>query len=308
MSKISASPLWNLLLFILTIITVFFAGFFNLYATGIEQAIYNGVVFTVSLLGILGAHEAGHYFMAKKNNVPASLPYFIPMPPFISMFGTMGAVIVMKGRIRSRDALMEVGAAGPLAGMIVAIPVLFAGVGNCAVIQAGSTDMIEGQSILYLMAKFFMASNLAEGKDILLNSSPMAFAGWVGMLVTMLNLLPVGQLDGGHIFYAMFGDMHKKVSIYFHRSLFLFGLIISFYFANEAYGRGFSRDKIIEAAMPGASWIFLGILMLVLFKKRGFVHPHTDDNSLSLRGKIIGVLSMIVLILTFMPVIMRPVM
>ena len=126
-------PMINLVLFLLTLCTVFLAGTLHLPAPTWPEKFHNGFVFMASLMGILVAHEAGHYIMARKNNVNASLPYFIPIPPVISLFGTLGAVIIMRGRIKSRNALMEVGAAGPLAGMAVALPLLIIGLHNCPV-------------------------------------------------------------------------------------------------------------------------------------------------------------------------------
>jgi len=301
------SPAVNIILFICTLVTVFFAGFLHLAASTVSQAVTNGIVFASSTMAILVSHEAGHYIMARKNGVAASLPYFVPFPPFISLFGTLGAIIVMKGRIKSRDALMEVGAAGPLAGMVVAIPILFIGLSRCPVVEIGSTGYMEGQSLLYIFAKQIAVESLEPGKDILLDASPMAFAGWFGMLITMLNLFPIGQLDGGHIFYALFGRLHSKVSIAFHRLLFLFGISVSLYFGVDAWSRELPPAKITEAAMPGFSWVFLGIVMALVFRKKGFHHPPTDDDKLSKRGKVAGIIALVVFIVTFMPVVMRPV-
>lgn len=301
------NPFINLILFVLTVVTVYFAGFLHLSADTLSEQISNGFTFAASLMGILGAHEAGHYIMAKKNRVDASLPYFIPIPPVVSLFGTMGAVIIMRGRIRSRNALLEVGAAGPLAGMIVAIPLLFVGLTQCPIIESGDAGYMEGQSLLYLLAKYLMIGPLPENCDILLDKSPMAFAGWFGMLITMLNMFPIGQLDGGHIFYALFGNLHAKVSILFHRMLFVFGLGVATYYGLDAYWRGLDNESIFAAATPGISWIFLGIVMLVVFRKRGFQHPPTDDMHLSTSGRIVGWLCLFLFVITFMPTVMRPI-
>lgn len=301
------NPIINIVLFIVTVASVFSAGYLHLAGKTVQESISNGIVFAVSLMGILVAHEAGHYIMAKKNSVDASLPYFIPIPPFVSLFGTLGAVIVMRGRIRSRNALMEVGAAGPLAGMLVAIPLLFIGISQCPIIPSSTAGYMEGQSLLYILAKYLVLGPLPEGKDILLNESPMAFAGWFGMLITMLNMFPIGQLDGGHIFYALFGKLHSKVSILFHRSLFVFGLGVAMYWGLRAYKKGLPTESMIEAAMPGFSWIFLGIIMLLVFRKRGFHHPPTDDMHLSKHHKWIGIACLVLFVVTFMPTVMRPV-
>ena len=308
-------PIVNLLLFLTTVVTVYWAGVLNLSPSakspgdGIfdPETILNGLEFVASLMGILVAHEAGHYVMARKNQVDASLPYFIPIPPLLSLFGTMGAVIVMRGRIRSRNALMQVGAAGPLAGMIVAIPLLFAGLGECPVIDASQAGYMEGQSLLYIFAKYVVFGPLPEGKDILINESPMAFAGWFGMLITMLNMLPIGQLDGGHIFYALFGDLHAKVSILFHRMLFVFGLAVAGWYGYDAFERGLPSEAILASAIPGFSWVFLGGIMFLVFRKRGFYHPPTDDQHLSRFETFIGIVCLALFLITFMPTVMRPI-
>ncbi|MBN2525431.1 MAG: site-2 protease family protein [Deltaproteobacteria bacterium] len=301
------NPYVNLALFLATVAMVYWAGMLHLAAVTISDAVYNGAVFAASLMAILVAHETGHYVMARKNQVDASLPYFIPIPPLISLFGTLGAVIVMRGRIRSRSALMQVGAAGPLAGMLVAVPLLFIGLRQCPIVDATSAGYMEGQSLLYLLAKYIVFGPLPEGKDILINDSPMAFAGWFGMLITMLNMLPIGQLDGGHIFYALFGDLHGKVSVLFHRLLFVFGLALATWYGFDAWSRQLSTEEIVASAIPGLSWVFLGTIMFLVFRKRGFFHPPTDDNDLSLGGKITGIACLFVFVITFMPTVMRPI-
>ncbi|MBN2340855.1 MAG: site-2 protease family protein [Deltaproteobacteria bacterium] len=307
MTQKKRNPIVNLGLFLVTVTTVFFAGYLHLSGDNPAERIENGFAFAASLMAVLVAHEAGHYLMARKHRVDASLPYFIPIPPVVSLFGTMGAVIVMRGRIRSRNALMDVGAAGPLAGMIVAIPLLFIGLARCPVIETGSAGYMEGQSLLYLLAKHVVIGPLPDNHDILINKSAMAFAGWFGMLITMLNMFPIGQLDGGHIFYALFGDLHSRVSIMFHRLLFLFGAAVSGYYGWDAYHRGLPTEQIVEASVPGFSWIFLGTIMLLVFKKRGFQHPPTDDMHLSTRGKVMGIICLVLFVITFMPTVMRPI-
>ncbi|MBN2716532.1 MAG: site-2 protease family protein [Deltaproteobacteria bacterium] len=315
MSDKKRKPLINLLLFCATVVTVYFAGVLHMgppMASSDDHLfsaarIFAGIEFAASLMAILVAHEAGHYIMARLNRVDASLPYFIPVPPVVSLFGTMGAVIVMRGRIRSRNALMQVGAAGPLAGMAVAIPLLFIGLGRCPVIDAAEAGYMEGQSLLYLFAKYVVFGPLPAGKDILINASPMAFAGWFGMLITMLNMLPIGQLDGGHIFYALFGDLHAKVSILFHRLLFVFGVSVAGWYGYDAFSRGLSSEEIIAAVIPGFSWVFLGGIMFLVFRKRGFFHPPTDDQHLSRSGKVMGIICLGLFVITFMPTVMRPI-
>ena len=309
------NPIINIVLFIVTVGTVFLAGVVHLAppSAAPEDGLFSiarviaGVQFVASLMAILVAHEAGHYIMARKNRLDASLPYFIPIPPIISFFGTLGAVIVMRGRIQSRNALMQVGAAGPLAGMVVAIPLLFIGLAHCPIIDTTAFGSMEGQSLLYIFAKYVVLGPLPEGKDILINASPMAFAGWFGMLITMLNMLPIGQLDGGHIFYALFGEIHGKVSILFHRLLFVIGFASAAWYGFDAFSRGLAGEEILLAAMSGFNWVFLGGIMFLVFRKRGFFHPPTDDAHLSPTGKAMGIICLALFAVTFMPTVMRPV-
>src|SRR6185312_2298651 len=134
-----------------------------------------------------------------------------------SPFGTMGAVIAMRGRIRSRDALLDIGASGPLAGLCVAIPVVIAGLAQSPVTPLSPHGELEGQCLLYLLLKRIVLGPIPAGYDVML--SPMAFAGWVGLFVTMLNLVAVAQLDGGHIAYALFGPRQDRYGRILHNLL-----------------------------------------------------------------------------------------
>jgi len=301
------------------VVTVFLAGgdLFGLGLAGLlseeplpdgiwTTAAGDGLVFAASLMSILLAHEFGHYLMARRNGVPASLPYFIPLPPPF-MLGTMGAVIVMRDRIRSRAALMEVGATGPIAGMAVAIPLFYFGLLLSPVLplDPGAGGIFLGQSLLGMGLERLAAGPIPEGHDIFLH--PMAMAGWVGFLVTMLNLLPIGQLDGGHVFYALFGRAHAAVSRTIHRLLFLLGVGVAAHGAWVARGAGLALEDAIYSALPGAQWIVLGLFLGVLHRRRGFGHPPTDDDTLPARHAAAGVLCLAIFIATFMPVIVRPI-
>ena len=196
------------LFFGITVLSVLFAGALAV-APSVQWALRNllaGAPFAIALLSILLAHEMGHYFMSRRYGVSASLPYFIPMP--LSLFGTMGAVIRTRTPIRDRRQLLAIGAAGPVAGLLVAIPALILGLMWSSVqpIPAGEGIFLEGNSILYASLKLLMFGRIlpSNGYDVFLH--PVAFAGWAGLLVTALNLIPAGQLDGGHIAYALFGD------------------------------------------------------------------------------------------------------
>jgi membrane-associated protease RseP (regulator of RpoE activity) len=240
----------NIILFILTLVSVMLVGGM-MAATepagggspGVAGQILDfarfflaGWPYALSLLSILLAHEFGHYLMSRHHHTAATLPYFIPLP--LPPLGTMGAAILMRGTPKNKRVLFDIGVAGPLAGIIVAIPVLLLGLSlsHLDVIEAvGGTIQMEGNSILYLAAKylifgqllpapadigglsplaywlryFFTARPIPVGAtDVFIH--PVAFAGWAGLLVTALNLIPAGTLDGGHVIYALFGDKARR--------------------------------------------------------------------------------------------------
>jgi membrane-associated protease RseP (regulator of RpoE activity) len=294
-------PWWfNHFLFGITCFTTFGVGFLWFEADDTAGSLVNGLIYMATVMGILLGHEMGHYVMARRNRVPASLPYFLPIPPVLGPLGTAGAVIVMRGRIRSRNALMEVGAAGPLAGIALTIPLLLLGLSLSPVIPIPEMGYLEGQSLLYLLLKRIAVGPIPEGHDVLLH--PVAWAGWLGLLVTMINLMPVGQLDGGHIFYALFGDAHAVVSRLFHRGLFLFGLGVMAYHGYGALERGLEGDALVSESMAGLNWIVWGALLLVFFRRRGLSHPPTDDQTLSSGHRAVGIACLVVFVLTFTPV------
>lgn len=210
------SRLWlALLLFGLTLASTIFIG----GAQGSQFSLGLGLAYSAALLSILLAHEFGHFLMARHLGVAVSYPFFIPMP--LPPLGTMGAFIAMKAPPPDRRALLSIAIAGPLAGLVVAIPVLVIGlllseVRPLATVIAearanGSGFFMEGNSLLYAALKFLIFGRAlpAGGEDVWLH--PVAFAGWAGLLVTGLNLLPAGQLDGGHILYALFGSYVARI-------------------------------------------------------------------------------------------------
>ncbi len=219
------SPIPNMILLILTIVSLLYIG----SATAIGEIglanpalaerlsenlvfqFWRGLPYTISILLILGTHEMAHWFMMRKHKVVASLPYFIPGFIF-SPFGTFGAVIVTKGAILNRKALFDIGISGPLAGLVFAIPILFIGLATSPVI-AVSGGAVEGNSLLYMFAKVFTLGQFypTATEDVMLNQ--LAWAGWTGLFVTALNLIPLGQLDGGHIVYSLFGNIARKLYI-----------------------------------------------------------------------------------------------
>jgi Zn-dependent protease len=169
-------------------------------------ALSAGLPFTATLLGILFAHEMGHYVVGRLRHAPVSLPYFIPMPPGISIIGTMGAVIVQREPMEDRRTVLEVGIAGPLAGLVLAVPLLLYGLATSTVgpPPAGSY-LQEGNSLLYIAAKWLVLGRYLPSGGLDVQLSPVAWGAWIGLLVTMLNMLPIGQLDGGHVSYALLG-------------------------------------------------------------------------------------------------------
>ena len=301
-----APPRWrtNLILFIATVFSVFLAG--AGYAgklpadgsfTDLLRALPHGWTFAVPLLSILLFHEFGHYFAARYHRVEASLPYFIPLP-FLSPFGTMGAVISMRGRIRSRNALLDIGASGPLAGLVIALPVLVIGLLQSPVQPVMSPSIQEGQSLLYIALKRILLGPIPPGHDVFLN--PVAFAGWTGVFVTMLNLIPVGQLDGGHIAYALFGPRQNTYSRIIHFSLlgmFLYNL--ARFLIPALLHR--TEGGVAQSIGNSTFWLmWFGLLHLVK-RVGGRDHPPTEPGELSPWRRGIAILSLIFFVLLFMP-------
>jgi membrane-associated protease RseP (regulator of RpoE activity) len=207
-----------------------------------HESVVAGAQFTGALLSILLAHEFGHYIAARIHKVDASLPYFIPMP-LLSPFGTMGAVIRMRGVIPTRKALLDIGASGPLAGLCLAIPLYVWGVAHSTLVPLdGPSEGLElGESLLTKLLDRVAVGHVPDGMNLEL--SPVAFAAWAGMFVTMINLFPVGQLDGGHVAYALLGKRQDRAAVIAHRSLlaFFFVSVGSYLLRDVRAGLGFHR-------------------------------------------------------------------
>lgn len=205
---------WNLILLLATVGTTLFVGYtMSLTLTGIELMAnpwHGAVLFSAGMIGVLGCHELGHKLMADRRGVEATFPYFIPVPFFI---GTPGAVIKMKAPAPNRDALFDVGAAGPIAGFLSLIPITVLGLlmSYPVPIKMVPKGTI-GLPLLILFGSLLdLVVTIPEGHILLFH--PLAFVGWVGMLVTMLNLMPVGMLDGGHVSRVLFGEkLHWMIS------------------------------------------------------------------------------------------------
>jgi len=275
--KPKSDPRLNIILFIATLFTTTYAGaFMEIGNPGLALSqLYKGLPFSLTLLLILLFHEFGHYFMAKKHRVEATLPYFIPAP---SIIGTFGAVIKMRSPLYSKRSLLDVGAAGPLAGVVIAIPAVIIGLQLSEIrLVSGLKDGISlGSSLLFSLLSRIAVGVVPDNYDIVLH--PIAFAGWIGFVVTMLNLLPIGQLDGGHIAYAVLGrQRHRVVSYIMLPILFILGMI------------------------GWQGWLIWCVLALFVM---GTKHPPTLDDHLPLdkRRKLIGWLALVLFVLTFTPI------
>lgn len=266
--------IWNIVLFILTLMTTVLAGALQEGVNPLKDPgqIPRGFPFALALMGILLAHELGHYLVAKRHGMDVTLPYFIPAHPFI---GTFGAFIKMRSPARDRRMLMDIGAAGPLVGVAVCIPLLILGLSLSEVKQIeGQAGINLGDSLLLWAISKLVVGNLPPGHDVVIH--PVGFAGWIGLLVTSLNLLPVGQLDGGHVLYALLGDRQIKISKFVFVGLLVLGVL------------------------GWEGWLFWGVLLWIM----GFRHPPPLEwwVPLDRRRKIIGWATMAVFILTFIPV------
>jgi membrane-associated protease RseP (regulator of RpoE activity) len=271
----------------------------------------DGLPYSLSIMGILLAHESGHYLLARWHGVHASLPYFLPVP--LPMVGTMGAVIVMRGGIPSRNALVDWAAAGPLAGLVVALPVLAYGihlspVGPLGPLGEGQVGMLEGNSLLYLAVKLLVKGAFLPGGGLDVQLHPVAWAGWLGFLVTMINLMPIGQLDGGHIAFAYFGDRYHQMSRWLHRLLPLLGVGVSTYVVFELLQRAELDLALGLGWSAGFPWlIWFGLLSLFKRLSKGQYHPPVGEDPLTRRRRRVCVLMIVVFVLIFVPIPMRAV-
>lgn len=285
-------PWWpNALLFLATLFSVLLVGttmaINELAAGGATQGeidalvnnllgeLWRGLPYAVSILLILGAHELGHYFAGRRHKLAVTLPYFIPMP--FSDFGTFGAFIQLREPMRNRKTLLDVGAAGPFMGLLFAIPILYIGLSTSKVdiIHAG---YLEGNSFLYaLMKTVVFGQFLPNGVyDVYVNQ--LAWAGWTGLLITGLNLIPIGQLDGGHILYSLIGERARQ-------------LYIPFMVAMVAL--------VVLTIETSPVWIFW--LVLLLLFGRIYAVPLDNITPLDPRRRFWAALGMVVFAVTFVP-------
>jgi membrane-associated protease RseP (regulator of RpoE activity) len=249
----------HVVLFILTIASTWLTG---------------GPGYSIAIMLILLGHELGHYFMSRRHGMKATLPFFLPFP--LSPFGTLGAIIRMEGTISSRKALFDTGAAGPLTSLILSIPAVVIGLKLSVVTPASQLKegmMRLSDPLLFSFIQRLVLGDVPESYEVILH--PIGYAGWVGLFVTALNLLPVGQLDGGHIAYALFGRKSRAV---FLLTIAVMAFITVFY-------------------NPG--WLLLLILIIVF----GFRHPRPldDETPLDGRRRFIGGVAFLAFFLSFTP-------
>lgn len=266
------------------------------------KSLISGAQFAGTLLTILVAHELGHYIAARIHKVDASLPFFIPMP-LISPFGTMGAVIRMRGVIPTRRALLDIGASGPLAGLAFAIPLYAWGVSHSTFVPLVENDNLTelGESVLIKVVDHFLMPPAPEG--MIAVYSPVAYAAWGGFFVTMINLLPVGQLDGGHVAYALFGPKQNRYALIVHRAMLVFFFVI---IAGHV-GRDFAAHlgfnillfgRHIANALPWLVWFQLLAVLGAASARAKREAEERDDGpgkTLSVRTRIVATIGLLVL-------------
>ncbi len=315
MSEGMARPRHNYLLhlglFLATCVTSTWAGIRNAHPEvgGLDfQAMWplipDGLPFSLSLMGLLLSHEMGHFILARYHGVDASLPYFLPVP--LPMLGTMGAVIKMKGEIRNRNALVDIGASGPLAGLVVAVTVLAYGLHLSPVEPIMPGGLLEGNSVLYLTLKLLVKGAILPGGGLDVIIHPMALAGWVGLLVTMINLMPIGQLDGGHIAFALFGDSYTRYSSRIHGALPIMALLGSGYTIWELSLKRPLLDSFALGVSAGFPWLVWWLLLKVLKKfSGGQYHPPVGEEPLTPGRRRLCIIMMIIFFLILVPIPMR---
>jgi membrane-associated protease RseP (regulator of RpoE activity) len=264
-----------LFLFLLTGVTTLFAGALLSGANPFRNPgdLTKGISFSVSLMIILLSHELGHYLACRRYGVDASLPYFIPAPPYPFIIGTFGAFIKMRSPVIHKKALFDIAVAGPIAGFVLSCAALITGIPLSEVtLKAPDAQSISfGNSPIFYFFVHQLIGSLPEGYFIDLH--PVAFAGWIGLFVTCLNLIPIGQFDGGHLVYALFGRRHRMISVFSVVLLMFAGFL----------------------GWPG--WWIWGILGALI----GLRHPPLEDQEIKLDGGriLVGWLSLLMFAGTF---------
>jgi membrane-associated protease RseP (regulator of RpoE activity) len=236
----------------------------------------NGPLYSAAVMGILLFHEMGHFIACRRYGVAASLPHFIPLPPQVSFIGTLGAVIGMKPNTGDRRTLFDIGIAGPLAGFVLAVPVTIWGLSQSQVVAGppAQVGLYLGESLLFRLLEWITIGGL-EGDSVLI-LHPVALAGWTGLFVTGLNLIPAGMLDGGHIVYGLLG----RWSIYV-----AFGVMIGL--------------AVLALTVFVGWWVWFGLLLLLRV-----VHPahRSGSRPIDRRRIALGILALVLFIVCFVPV------
>ena len=279
-------PVTPILFFLATLATTTFFGAFHHHVNLFQEPwkFYQGFPFSLTLLAILGTHEFGHYWMARYHGVPVTLPYFIPAP---SIIGTFGAFIRIKDVVPNRGALFDIGVAGPIAGFAVALPAIVLGITLSEVRPAvGLSDLELGSSLLFNGLVQLLLGVTPQSYDVILH--PIAFAGWLGFLVTALNLIPAGQLDGGHIVYSLCGRWHRLVTILCVLAMLPLGWY-SWVWWVWAW-------VIFMFSGPHAAWRYGW--------RFAFLHPPLRDETapLSRTQKCVAVIALLIFVMTFPPI------
>jgi membrane-associated protease RseP (regulator of RpoE activity) len=271
-----------------------YLGFISDYAAGptgglplpFARLLLRGFWYSGTVLAILGCHELGHYFACRYYDVDASLPFFLPFPPFLpipSIFGTFGAFIRIREPIPTKRMLFDIGIGGPIAGFLVAVPALFIGISMSHVVRV-PPDFVGfnlGEPLLFKLASKLLWGTIPDGYS--LNMHPMAFAAWFGLLATALNLFPVGQLDGGHISYAVLGPRSTYVTL----GTLLASVVLAFFYS---------------------SWVVWTGLMMVMLYVFGPRHPRVFDEDVPLDRTrlILAFVAFAMFVLCFTPAPIEP--
>ena len=280
----------HIVLFVFTVLTTTFLGidhylsFATDFGTRIVRVdrtiLLQAFGYSAAILGILGAHEMGHYLACRYYDVDATLPFFLPFP---SLSGTLGAVIKIREPFPTRTALFDIGVAGPIAGFVMLLPLLFIGMSlsNVLKVPTDMTGWTLGEPLLFKLATWITFGRIADGYSV--NMHPMVFAAWFGMLATAWNLLPFGQLDGGHLTYAVLGDSSKHFSI----ATVLFAIVMTFI---------------------SISWLVMTLMMVAMLFFLGPRHPSViyEYEPLGPGRRALAVFALVMLVLCFTPVPIEP--
>ena len=278
----------NLILFFVTLASVLLVGtemaLNELAATNFGEAmrlsqnllpeLWRGLPYALAVMLILGAHELGHYFAARRHNLAVTLPYFIPFP--VGLFGTLGAFIQLREPLKNRKMLLDVGAAGPLMGLIFAIPILFIGLSTSITGPISPGGLVEGNSLFYALAKSLVFGEFLPNGRVDVYVNQLAWAGWTGLFITGLNLIPLGQLDGGHVIYSLVGRLSRRL---FYPTIVVLAVLT--FISNGA---------------------LLLLLVLLVILGRVYAVPLDDITALDTRRRWIAVLTLVIFLAVYVPI------